>query len=276
MTTSGLRQKEGVADPNFDFRDWIENTRYAQWNVGFSDDNLKTKYASNLSTLFPHAIGVDDKRFGQSDSYLLLGTIYEDATKSHVGGVRALQNFNVGDTFLLFEQGFLATSHSWSESFRSSDPRMACLGYVYDDIAHYFMADYPNRLNHKLNSESQISSEELARARASIDRIVSEKISKYNSQPIVDPAMSEGYEQRVLVCDQAFADASTFYGKLTERDFERMLLAAIRENPHAQILVKTHPDTHWEKGKRQGYFNHLQDVGRVRIVRDPLNPLLSF
>lgn len=271
-----LRQKEGIADREFDIREWLINNRYAQWNMGFVEENLRKKYAANLRNLFPSIISVDDKRLGNSSHYMISGTVYQEAQKSHGGAIKALQEFNLGDTLILFEQGFLASSHSWSEAFRSGDPKMACLGYVYDDMAHYFMTDYPNRLIHKLNSDHALSSAETARARDAIDRIVARKISKYNSQPIVDPAMNEGFDRRVLVCDQAFADASTIYGKLTERDFEQMLLAAIRENPDAEILIKTHPDTHWEKGKRLGYFNHLQDTGRVRILRDPINPFNLF
>lgn len=271
-----LRQKEGIADVNFDIREWFIKNRYAQWNMGFVEENLKRKYAANLRNLLPNIISVDDKRLGKSSHYMISGTIFQEAQKSHKGAIKALQKFNLGDRLVLFEQGFLASSHSWSESFRSGDPKMACLGYVYDDMAHYFMTDYPNRLIHKLNSDHELSTAEIARVCDAIDRIVAKKISKYNSQPIVDPAMTEGFDRRVLVCDQAFADASVMYGRLTERDFEQMLLAAIRENPDAEILVKTHPDTHWEKGKRPGYFNDLQNTGRVRILRDPINPFCLF
>ncbi|MHC4946203.1 MAG: capsular polysaccharide export protein, LipB/KpsS family, partial [Planctomycetota bacterium] len=184
--------------------------------------------------------------------------------------------FRQGKDVVLFEQGFLASSHSWSEAFRQKNPILGCLGYVYDDISHYFMADYPNRLIHRLNSARELTKDERSRAHNLVERIVERKISKYNSQPIHRPAMTEGYSRRVLVCDQTFADASTVYGKVGEAEFEQMLLAAIRENPDAEIIVKTHPDTFWEKDKRTGYYNHLQDTGRVRILRDPINPYCLF
>lgn len=180
-------------------------------------------------------------------------------------------------TEILFgEACFLATSHSWAHSFQQSNPAYACLGYVYDDIAHYFMADYPNRLIQKLNSDETPSAQELARAETLLARIVSQRISKYNAQPMVAPAMTDGYKRRVLVCDQAYADASTVYGKVGDAEFEQMLLAAITENPDAEILVKTHPDTVWEKDKRTGYYAHLQSTGRVRMLRDPINPYMLF
>ncbi|WP_052701039.1 glycosyltransferase [Loktanella sp. S4079] len=271
-----LRQKEGVGDPDFDFREWIIDNRYAAWNIGYVASNLSQKYGANLKKLFPNALSLDDSNFGNSSHHLIFGTIYDDAKVSHIGGVRALQTYQPGTPLIFGEQGFLATSHSWSQALRGNDPKLACLGYVYDDISYYFMADYPNRLIHRLNSDNALSDEDLARARSAMARIVEKKISKYNSQPIASPTMADGYQHRVMVCDQAFADASTIYGKLTENDFEQMLLAAIRENPNAQILIKTHPDTHWEKGKRVGYYNHLEDTGRIRILRDPVNPYSLF
>ncbi|WP_106746158.1 glycosyltransferase [Yoonia maritima] len=271
-----LARNEGVNDPEFDFRDWVISNRYQAWNVGYFEANLTKRYGANLRKLFPNALGIEDKRHGKSQHYMISGTMYKDPEKSHKGGVKTLQSFQTGDTLLFLEQGFLASTHSWSESFKANDPKLGCLGYVYDDMSYYYMADYPNRLIHRMNSNNELSDEEVSRTRAVMARIVEQKISKYNSQPIVMPAMSDGYDDRVLVCDQAFADASTIYGKLTERDFEKMLLAAIRENPDSQILIKTHPDTHWEKGKRAGYFNHLEDVGRIRILRDPVNPYSLF
>ncbi len=271
-----LRKKEGVLDAKFDIREWVLSNRYAAWNVGYLGSNMSKKYGANLRKLFPNALSLDDKGHGNSQHYMLLGTIYQDSQKSHGGGVRALQSYQPGDTLLFFEQGFLATSHSWSEAFKENDPTLACLGYVYDDISNYFMSDFPNRLINRLNSSDEPSEKELLRSRKAIDRLVEQKVSKYNSQPIIDPVMSGSYERRVLVCDQAFADASTIYGKLTENDFQKMLLAAIQENPDAQIIVKTHPDTHWGKGKRTGYFSHLEDVGRVVMMRDPINPYCIF
>jgi len=271
-----LNKCEYVGDTDFDVREWILSERFAEWNVGYTSESLRKKYGANMPSLFPHARGFDEKGFGVGHHYLAPGTIYQNSAMSHKGGVKLLQPLQDGDRLVFFEQGFLATSHSWSESFKSNSNQLACLGYVYDDISHYFMADYPNRLIHRLNSSHLASTDELARARAAMQRIVEQKISKYNSQPIHSPTMSEGYAHRVMVCDQAFADASTYYGKLTEDDFEQMLLAAIRENPEAQILIKTHPDTHWEKGKRVGYYNHLEDVGRIRILREPINPYCLF
>ncbi|MTH95123.1 glycosyltransferase [Roseibium sp. RKSG952] len=267
-----LKRIENKNEESFDIRDYIISNFTDTWNIGYVSQNLKSAYAANLGKTFTDLIPADSERLGASDKFLISGTIHSDAEISHKGAVRALQHYKPGQTLILFEQGFLASTHSWSEAFRQENPKHACLGYVYDDIAHYFMADYPNRLIQKLNSSFSLSEAEQGRASVLIDRIVSRKISKYNSQPIYSPAMTGGFQRRVLICDQAFADASTVYGKVDENDFEAMLIAALRENPDAEILVKTHPDTFWEKGKRTGYYNHLKDTGRIRVFREPINP----
>ncbi len=271
-----LRQSLPKHDADRDIRNWVLENRYAQWGIGYIEANLRSRYASEMPRLFPNAVSFEDASFGRSGMYLVSGHVDRNAKVSHPGAVRSFMSLEFGDNLLFFEQSFIATSHSWSEALKKDGPRRPCLGFVYDDIAHYYMTDYPNRLNNRLNSADEPGEEELERARRAIARIVTEKISKYNSQPIYRPTFSYKYTRRVLVCDQAFADASTVFGRLTERSFEKMLLAAIRENPDAQIIVKTHPDTFWEKGKRVGYYNHLVSAGRILILREPINPYSLF
>lgn len=271
-----LRRSEISADDEFDIRQAILADRHRPWNVGLLAVNLETSYASNLPLLFSALRPVDRPEFEATTKNLLPGSIVRDPKKSHIAGVELLQKFHLGSELVLAEQGFLASTHSWSEAFRQKNSGFGCLGYVYDDVAHYFMADYPNRLIHRLNSKRSLTAGETERARMLIEQIVQKKISKYNSQPIFKPTMTEDYSRRVLVCDQSFADASTTFGKIDEAGFERMLLAAIQENPNAEIIIKTHPDTFWEPKKRTGYYNHLVDYGRIRILRQPLNPYCLF
>lgn len=271
-----LESRQTTRDSDRDIRKHVLSLRRQKVGFGYIANTLRTLFGANIPRVFERAIAADDKQIADADAYFITGTVYSDPQKSHPGAVKVLNAAPSDKEIFLFEAGFLATTHSWSHSFRGGDPDHACLGYVYDDMAHYFMADYPNRLNQKLNSAETLTKNELARAGRLMARIVSQRISKYNAQPMIPPAMTEGYARRVLVCDQAFADASTIYGKVDEAAFERMLLAAIRENPDAEILVKTHPDSFWEKDKRTGYYAHLQSTGRVRVLRDPVNPYALF
>lgn len=271
-----LELRQLAHQPGLDIRSHVLSLTKRNVAIGYVSATLDTKFGANLKKLFPDAMAIDDPDIANADAYLSTGTIYEDAEKSHTGAVRLFNSAPPDKEILLFESAFLATTHSWAHSFKQGNPAFACLGYVYDDIAHYFMADYPNRLIEKLNSDDTPAKEELARARALMRRILKKRISKYNAQPMYAPAMADGYARRVLVCDQAYADASTVYGKVGDAEFEQMLLSAIVENPDAEILVKTHPDSVWEKEKRTGYYAHLQSTKRVRMLRDPINPYTLF
>lgn len=271
-----LDTRQLTNDPDRDIREHVLSLTQQNVGFGYIAKGLKSTFGANLPNLFDRIVAVDQPGIGDADAYFASGTIYAEPEKSHMGAVRLFNAAPATKEILLFEAGFLATTHSWSHSFKEGNPAYACLGYVYDDIAHYFMADYPNRLTQKLNSVETPSDEELARAGRLLERIVKQRISKYNAQPMRAPAVTVGYARRVLVCDQAYADASTVYGKVGDAEFERMLLAAIVENPDAEILVKTHPDSVWEKDKRTGYYAHLQSTGRVRILRDPVNPYVLF
>ncbi|MBJ3764367.1 glycosyltransferase [Maribius pontilimi] len=263
-------------DPDRDIREYALSFANRDLGIGLVRAGLTTRFGANLSNVFPNLTPVDDSSVADCTSFLLTGTIFRDPEHSHRGGVRLLNTMPQAVDVLFFETAFLATTHSWAHSFDEGKSAYACLGYVYDDIAYHFMADYPNRIIQKLNSDQTPTEQELARAETLLKRIVSQRISKYNAQPMRAPTMTDGYARRVLVCDQAYADASTVYGKVGEPEFERMLLAAIAENPDAEILVKTHPDSVWKEGKRAGYYAHLHSTGRVRMLRDPVNPYALF
>ena len=271
-----LEVKRAEGDDGTDIREKLLSLRGQDIRVGYVEGNLTMGYGANLHRVFPHVHSLEDQRFVKARTYFASGVMFETPDASHMGSMRLLQDFDGSKELFLFEQGFLASTHSWSHSMREKSPDFACLSFVFDDMAHYYMADYPNRLIHRLNSDVELSEAETERARALIDRIVEQRISKYNAQPMAAPTMTEGYTRRVLVCDQSYADASTVYGKIDDAGYEAMLLAAIQENPDAEILVKSHPDTFWESGKRSGYFSHLKDTGRVRILRAPCNPYSLF
>lgn len=272
-----LNRKIKKYEDGIDIKDKIFSLIYSDVDIAIQKINLESAYASNMKVLFNNLRPLNTKHFGSSKTLIMQGTIQSKPENSHGGAANALQDFDPNQTdLILCEQGFLASTHSWSESFKKKDSISACLGYVYDDISYYFMAEYPNRLNYKLNSDACLNEREAKRVKTLIKKIVDNKVSKYNSQPIIDLNVDPGYTSRVLVCDQSYCDASTVYGLVDDTSFENMLITAIKENPESQILVKTHPDTYWESDKRTGYYNLLESTGRVKIIRDPINPYCLF
>ena len=78
-------------------------------------------------------------------------------------------------------------------------------------------------------------------------------------------------EPIVLVVDQTRDDASVRFGAMVEQDFVDMLDAAIDENPHARVVVKSHPDV--ISGRRQGYLTQRARQRGTEIMAEPFNPL---
>ncbi|SLN33853.1 putative glycosyltransferase EpsJ [Roseivivax jejudonensis] len=271
-----IRQADATPEAADDFRAWLLSRRTAPHRIGFRRANLETGFSRNMAEIFPELVAVDEPGIDDRLPTLMYGAILDTRGASHASAVQLMPHVVPDEHVTFFEMGFLASATSWSESLAARDPSMACLGYVYDDKAQFFMADYPNRLTDRLNGDHAPSAEERARAERVIDRIVAARISKYNSQPFFRPPVSPGHARRVLVVDQNHSDASTFYGRASPEDFAAMLDAAVDENPDAEILVKTHPDLNWTRSGRRGYFDHLQSSGRVRLIRDNLNPFQLF
>ena len=111
------------------------------------------------------------------------------------------------------------------------------------------------------------------RALSGMELLRKNRISKYNHAPFMSttelglsPEPSGG---RVLVVDQTYGDSSISYGMADTASFERMLDAAKRENPDAEIIVKIHPDVIC--GRKKGYLSKLKD-DRVKIISEDVNP----
>jgi capsular polysaccharide export protein len=72
------------------------------------------------------------------------------------------------------------------------------------------------------------------------------------------------------VLDQTWNDASVRGGLADERSFTRMLEAALEENPHAEVVVKTHPDV--LAGHRRGYLGELPQHPRLKLLAGDIHP----
>jgi capsular polysaccharide export protein len=167
-----------------------------------------------------------------------------------------------GLPYLALEDGFL-------RSLRLGRDGEPPLSMVCDPVGIYYDAHAPSQLENLLQEGGWESSDLLARAAFARRWLVDERLSKYNHAPDRDPW--EGTErERVLVLDQTWNDASMTGGMADERTFARMLQAAIDENPHAEVVVKTHPDV--LAGHRRGYLSEIPKHPRLRLLAEDLHP----
>ncbi len=151
------------------------------------------------------------------------------------------------------------------------------LSVVIDDVGIYYDTTAPSRLSALLNGPAAGRPDPLddpqllARARSCLRRIAEAKLSKYNHAP--DPQGRPGrtdLPRRVLVVDQTYGDLSVSCGQATAEDFQRMLRAALEENPDAEILVKIHPDV--IAGRKRGYLGQIANGRRLTVLAGDVNP----
>jgi glycosyltransferase involved in cell wall biosynthesis len=272
-----INTRANAAPRDRDIRIFLENNKASSITFGYIEDTLEQAYGANIKKMFPDSRGFDSPTAYQSDFAAIPRAPFKSSElDSHAGSEAILENFADDNGILFFEQGFIASTASWFHAFDEKNRVYACLSYIYDDLAFYYMSEYENRLTQKLNSNDKITQDDSDRALALIGTIVKQRISKYNSQPVKAIMVGEAGRPKVLVVDQSYGDASTNYGLADDDVFQSMLLSAIRENPDSDIIVKTHPDTVYDQGKRTGYFTGLHSFENVYFFKEAINPYCLF
>jgi capsular polysaccharide export protein len=132
--------------------------------------------------------------------------------------------------------------------------------------------------DHQARIEKQIDS--------AIAKVVALGLSKYNHAPdldlgqaVIDFSRVSGVGPvdavpHVLVIDQTVGDMSVTCCGATGDTFKAMLAAARSENPHATILVKTHPEV--SSGRKGGYLTDVPADSRIVLLREAMNPASLF
>ena len=177
-----------------------------------------------------------------------------------------------GGTLVLCEDGFLRSAVTPAVKGVPQRFVEGC-SVVFDSEGCYFDATRPTDIERMLNDRSlEVTDEQRRRARRLIDRIVAEKLTKYNHQPLVCPDLGRPGRSKVLVVDQSYGDYAIRKGWADDSTFSRMLEDAIRDNPDCDILVKTHPDT--MAGWKSGYYSDVREGGNVFRLTAPVNPIV--
>ena len=152
--------------------------------------------------------------------------------------------------------------------------RSVCLGkedppfsIVLDDLGIYYDASGPSRLEALI--ANPLTEMQQSRAQMLVGAWRTARVSKYNHAREFTGKLPLRY---VLVVDQTLGDASIQYGLADGSSFQRMLDAALAENPDSTVLLKVHPEV--MAGRKRGHFDLpvLAQNPRVRVLGEDLHP----
>lgn len=143
----------------------------------------------------------------------------------------------------------------------------APVGLLLDRTGVHFDASAPSDLERLLANAPLDEIRLLDRARDAIARMRESHLSKYSGFDPSTPVPPAGY---VLVVDQTRGDASVRASGGNVARFREMLARAQADNPGAQVVIKTHPET--AAGYRAGHYGISDTSDRVMLLDAPVSP----
>ena len=215
----------------------IFNKKMRPFNMAFLDSNI-----SYIDYLFPNLKGTvrTARPLEKNPDFFYTCGISTSLWATHIISEALKHN----EKSYIMEDCFLRSIFSYVYNGRVEDKYHKSIGFTIDDITHYVDCSTASRLELMINDKDLIiTDEQKARARNCMNKIIETHLSKYNNQPIFEPKIGRPGVPKILVVDQSFGDWSILKGGGSEEVFNLMLDKAIEENPDADIIVKTHPDT---------------------------------
>lgn len=236
----------------------------------WDNDKNGVRFFNNFSFLFDKGTNISiinsyEKQNVYADVYFCWGT------RSYLGQLINVYNSKLyKKKICIVEDGFLRSIIT-NACAKELTKYHRGISFTFDCKSAYYDARQASTLELLLNDSSLIiSDDQKQRARACIDRIVETHLSKYNHQPIFEPHIGREGVKKVLVVDQSYGDMSIAKGLADNSTFEQMLECAIRENPDADIIVKTHPDT---IAGTKGYYTAIKQHDNIYTQTEPINPI---
>lgn len=257
-----------LKDNNQTYQEFIEDL-FKTKNIACSVPNQSwSVILKNLKVIFKNLKFIYSASETPCDKLLFWGT------QDNEGNICGMYNATVYQTQIaVVENSFLTTmKYDLNGAKKGSNENFySFISFIFDNKGTFYDARKTNYLEEMLNNPNfVVTDEQLERARKCIKKIVDNYLSKYNNQPVYTPKIGREGVKKVLVIDQSYGDASIRRGMATSHTFEQMLQDAIAENPDADIIVKTHPDTKTGAG---GYFTGLKQHDNVYPMTDLINPI---
>ncbi len=166
-----------------------------------------------------------------------------------------------------FDRPLITVEDAFLRSVLTGRQGALSMGVVTDELGIYFDTENESDLDNLIEKSLQIAPEDMNEARIGIDYMRQLKLSKYNNFTRRKTNIPEEF---VLVVDQTLNDAAITKGGANSETFAKMLACARAENPNAQIVIKTHPET--TAGKRLGHFSEADCDENTSLLSIQLSP----
>ena len=263
-----------IANANTNFYSRLESQLNQNQGLDFTEQISSPLVAHiqylqhNLSCLFPNIVFRQFSLKEDADMYFLWGLA--DSCEAWRVLMTAQENHK---PLFLAEDGFLRSADTWV-SQGIARKYVEGVSFVLDDKALPIDATRASRLENMLNDKTlMVNEEQKQRAKRCIDGVIATCLTKYNHQPIFVPQIGRENVPKVLVIDQSYGDMSITKGWADDSTFQDMLDAAVAENPDADIIIKTHPDTIANQRSRSGYYVDIEPEQNLYKLTVPINPI---
>ncbi|WP_299403665.1 capsular polysaccharide biosynthesis protein [uncultured Roseobacter sp.] len=167
--------------------------------------------------------------------------------------------------------GLVRVEDAWLRSLHPGRAGEPPLGLLIDHAGVHYDPATVSDLERLLSTHPLDDTALLNTARGAIARMQEAHLTKFSAVDAALPALPPGY---ALVLDQTRGDASVTASGADRNRFLEMLFVAQEENPGAQVVIKTHPET--VAGFRKGYFDTADLSDRIMLLADPISPWILF
>ncbi len=156
----------------------------------------------------------------------------------------------------------------------SSGAPEGCHQKFLDAVSHFLDARSPHfyigaksSLEKLLEVDIAFTPEQAKYSKYLIEKIINNKLSKYNSQILDVINFPDNGKENILIVDQVNGDMAITLNGGSDADFAKMLDHAVKDNPDCNIIIKTHVDA------RKGVLSGFKLPQNVFLYTEPVNML---
>jgi capsular polysaccharide export protein len=169
---------------------------------------------------------------------------------------------------------YIALEDGFIKSVGLNEKKWPSFSMIIDHSGIYYNTTRISELENIIN-KTDFNKELLDRAKAAIEKVKDNKITKYNCEvDLKDSKFKMPYGKNILLIDQTVNDYSIKVSSKGQIDFDKMFKEAKKRFPEHNILIKTHPEV--IRGKKKGYLKkYFKKIG-VYPISENINNYSVF